>query len=50
MDGCSGETLLAACVEKKRLQRKLTSDYNWIGVQENVEMFGNQRRNRNSFI
>ena len=38
-DGCSDETLLAPCTRKKRLQRKMTKDYYWIGVQENVGMF-----------
>ena len=37
--GCSGETLLATCTRKKRLQRKMTKDYYWIGVQENIGMF-----------
>ena len=37
-DGCSGETLVAACIRKKRLQRKMTKDYYWIGVQENIGM------------
>ena len=35
-DGCSGETLLAPCTRKKRLQRKMTKDYYWIGVQEKL--------------
>ena len=38
-DGCIGETLLASCTKKKRLQRKTTIDYYWIGVQENIAMF-----------
>ena len=38
-DGCSGETLLAPCTRKKRLQRKMTKDNYWIGVQENIGMF-----------
>ena len=37
-DGCSGETLLVPCTRKKRLQRKMTEDYYWIGVQENIGM------------
>ena len=37
-DGCSGEALLAPCTRKKRLQRKMTKDYDWTGVQENVGM------------
>ena len=37
-DGCSGETFLAPCTRKKRLQRKMTKDCYWIGVQENVSM------------
>ena len=39
-DGCSGETLLAPCTRKKRLQRKMTKYYHWIGVQENIGIFG----------
>ena len=39
-DGCRGETLLAPCARKKRLQRKMTKDNCWIGVQENIGMFG----------
>ena len=39
-DGCSGETLLALCTRKKRLQGKMTKDNYWIGVQENIGMFG----------
>ena len=35
-DGYSGETLLAPCTRKKRLQRKMTKDYYWTGVQENI--------------
>ena len=38
-DGCSGETLLALCTRKERLQRKMTKDYHWIGIQENIGMF-----------
>ena len=38
-DRCSGETLLAPCTRKKRLQRKITKHYHWIGVQENIGMF-----------
>ena len=38
-DGCSGETLLAPCTRKKRLQRKMTKDYYCIGGQENIGMF-----------
>ena len=37
-DGCSGETLLAPCARKKRLQRKMTKDYRWIGAQVNLGM------------
>ena len=39
LDGCSGEALLAPCTRKKRLKRKMTEDYYWIGVQENIGMF-----------
>ena len=38
-DRCSGETLLAPCARKNRLQRKITKHYHWIGVQENIGMF-----------
>ena len=38
-DGCSGETSLATCTRKNRLQRKMTTDYYWIDVQENIGMF-----------
>ena len=38
-DRCSGETLLAPCTRKKRLLRKITKHYHWIGVQENIGMF-----------
>ena len=38
-DGCSGETLLAPCTRKKRLQIQITKDYCWIPVQENIGMF-----------
>ena len=37
-DCCSGETLLAPCTRKNRLQRKITEHYHWIGVQENIGM------------
>ena len=36
---CSGQTLLAPCTTKKKLQRKMTNGYYWIGVQENIGMF-----------
>ena len=32
LDSWSGETLLAPCTRKKRLQRKMTEDYYWTGV------------------
>ena len=38
-DACSGETLLARCTRKRRLQRKMTEYYHWTGVQENIGMF-----------
>ena len=38
-DGYSGDTLLAPCTRKKRLQRKMTKGYYWIGVQENIGIF-----------
>ena len=47
---CSGETLLAPCTRKKRLQRKMTEDYHWIGVQENIGIFSKSRSDRNSLI
>ena len=37
-DGSSDEKLLAPCTRKMRLQRKMTKDYYWIGVQENIDM------------
>ena len=37
MEKC--ETLLAPCTRKKKLQRKMTNDYYWIGAQENIGMF-----------
>ena len=49
-DGCSGETLLAPCTRKKRLQRKMTKDYCWIGVQENIDMLSKSYSDRNSLI
>ena len=42
-DGCSGETLRTPCARKKRpgkrLQRKVTTDYQWIGAEEIIGMF-----------
>ena len=38
-DGCSDETLLALYTRKDRLQRKITKDNYWIGVQENIGLF-----------
>ena len=49
-DGCSGEALLALCTRKKKLQRKMTNDYYWIGVQENIGMFSKLSSDRNSLI
>ena len=48
-DGCSGETLLAPCARKKRLQRKMTTVYCWKGNQENTAMFSKSWNNRISF-
>ena len=48
IDDCSGETLLAPCTRKKRLQRKMTEDCYWIGVQENIGMFNKSQSDRNS--
>ena len=39
LDRCNGEILLAPCTRKKRLQRKMTKENYWIGVQENIGMF-----------
>ena len=36
---CSGETLLALCDGKKRLQRKMTKDYYWVSAKGNIGMF-----------
>ena len=41
-DGWSGENCW--------LQRKMTEDYNWIGVQENISMFSKSQSDRNSLI
>ena len=38
-DGCSGETSLAPCTRRKKLQRNMTKDHHWIGVEENIGMF-----------
>ena len=37
------KTLLAPCTRKKRLQRKMTNHYHWIGIQENIGMFSNDQ-------
>ena len=34
LDCCSGEVLLVPCTRKKRLQRKMTTDHNWIGTKK----------------
>ena len=49
-DGCSVEKLMAPCTRKKRLQRKMTKDYYWISVQENISMFSKSQSDRNSLI
>ena len=49
-DGCSGETLLAPCTREKRLQRKMTKEYYWIGVQENIDMLSKSWSDRNKLI
>ena len=49
-DGCSGETLATLCTRKKRLQRKMTKDYYWIGVQENIGMLSKSQSDRNGLI
>ena len=36
LDDGSGETLLAPCARRKKLQRKMTTYYFWIGAQENI--------------
>ena len=38
--GCSGEALLAPCTGMRRLQKKMTKGYHWIGVEENIGMLG----------
>ena len=35
-DGCSGETLLAPCARKKKLQSKMAKDHYWIGAEESI--------------
>ena len=50
LDGCSGEILLGSCTKKKRLQRKTTEDYYWVGVQENIGMFSKSQIDGNSLI
>ena len=35
---------------KKRLQRKMTKDYCWIGDQENIDMFSKLLSDRNNLI
>ena len=50
LDGSSGETLLAPCTRKKRLQRKMTKDDCWIGVQENIGMLSKSKSDGNSMI
>ena len=49
-DGCSGESLLAPCTKKKRLQRKMTKHYHWISVQEIIGMFSKSLSDRNSCL
>ena len=49
-DGCSVETLLAPCIRKETLQRKLTKDYYWIDVQDNIGMLSKSKSDRNSSI
>ena len=46
-DDCSDETLLAPYTRKKRLKGKMTKDYYWIGVQENISMFSKSQSDRN---
>ena len=38
------------CTRKKRLQKKVTKEYYWIGVQENFDMFSQSYSDRNSLI
>ena len=40
-DGCSDETLVAPCTRKKEAAEKMTEDYYWIGIQENIIMLSN---------
>ena len=45
-----GETLVVPCTRKKRLQRKMTKDYYWTGVQENIGMLSKSYSDCNSLI
>ena len=47
-DGCSVEALPVSCTRKKRLQRKMTKDDCWIGVQKDISMFSKLQSDRNS--
>ena len=38
LDGYSGETFLAPSATKKRLHRKVTEGFYWVGAQENTGM------------
>ena len=49
-DGYIGETLLAPCTRMKGLQRKMTKNYHWIGVQENIGMFSKSQSDRDCLI
>ena len=47
-DGCNGETLLAPCTRKKRLQRKMTKDCYWIGAEEIISMLSKSCNDHNN--
>ena len=41
---------MVAVMKHCSLQRKMTKDYYWIGVQENIRMFSKPQSDRNSLI
>ena len=48
-NGCSDEKLPAPCASRKRLLRKTTTDYYYIGAQENIFMFSKSENDHKSF-
>ena len=50
LSDCSGETLFALCARKKRLLRKMTEGYYWIGTREGIGMFSKSWNDRNTFL